>query len=108
MLVTIAHSFRGINRFIRKDDSVYSVHFATWQTVHDDIEAGLTVNIGKVVGRFRLRPAERSWIYREVWPSESSDGFEMQIEEPAGSKRIDFKSLRNMPTPEEARKRPAE
>jgi hypothetical protein len=80
------HSFNSVNGFIKKDDSAYSLYFATLPTGHDDIEVGLTVNIGKWWDVSDSAVAERSWIYRKVWPSESTNGFEVQIEEPSGSK----------------------
>jgi hypothetical protein len=40
-------SFKSVNGYLKKDDWAYSVYFATLQTGHDDIEASLTVSIGK-------------------------------------------------------------
>jgi hypothetical protein len=100
------HSFKSVNGFIKKDDWAYSIYFATLQSGHDDIEAGLTVSIGKWWDDSDSAVAERSWVYMRVWPSESGSGFEMRIEEPDGSRHLNFKNLGNKLSPDEARQSP--
>ena len=97
-------SFKSVNGFVKKDDWAYSVYFATLQTGHDDIAVGLTVSIGKWWDDSAV--AERSWVYMRVWPSESGSGFEIRIEEPEGSRHINFKNLGSRLSTDEARKSP--
>ena len=78
------HSFKSVHGFIKKDDWAYSIYFATLQTGHDDIEAGLTVSIGNWWDDSDAAVAERSWVYMRVWPSESGSGFEVRIEDLRG------------------------
>jgi hypothetical protein len=100
------HSFKSVHGFIKKDNSAYSIYFATLQTGHDDIEVGLTVSIGKWWDDSDSAVAERSWVYMRVWPSQSGSGFEMRLEEPEASRHVNFKSLGNKLAPDEARKSP--
>jgi hypothetical protein len=100
------HSFRSVHGFIKKDDWAYSIYFATLRTGHDEIEAGLTVSIGKWWDDSDSAVAERSWVYMRVWPSESGSGFEMRIEEPEASRHINFRNLGKKLTSDEARKSP--
>lgn len=100
------HPFKSVNGFIKRDNWAYSVYFATLQTGHDDIEAGLTVSVGKWWDDSDSAVAERSWVYMRVWPSESGNGFEMRIEEPEGSRHVSLKKLGNKLTADEARKSP--
>jgi hypothetical protein len=100
------HSFKSVNGFIKKDDWAYAIYFATLQTGHDDIEAGLTVSIGKWWDDSDSAVAERSWVYMRVWPSKSGSGFEIRLEEPDGSRHVDFKNLGKKLTSDEARKSP--
>ena len=87
------HSFKSVDGFIKKDDWAYSIYFATLQTGHEDVEAGLTVSIGKWWDDSDSAVAERRWVYLRVWPSESGGGFELRIEEPEGSRHVNFKNL---------------
>jgi len=98
------HSFKSVHGFIKKDDWAYSIYFATLQTGHDEIEAGLTVSIGKWWDDSDSAVAERSWVYIRVWPSESGSGFEMRIEEPEASGHVNFRNLGKKLTSDEARK----
>jgi hypothetical protein len=41
------HSFKSVLGFITKDDSAYSIYFATLQTGHDEIEASLRCGGGE-------------------------------------------------------------
>lgn len=100
------NSVKSVNGFIKKDDWAYSIYFATLQTGHDSIEAGLTVSIGKWWDDSDSAVAERSWVYMRVWPSESGSGFEIRIEEPEGSRHVNFKNLGSKLTPDEARHSP--
>jgi hypothetical protein len=95
-----------VNGFIKKDDWAYSIYFATLQTGHADIEAGLTVSIGKWWDDSDAAVSERIWVYIRVWPSESRSGFEMRLEEPEGSRHCEFANLGNKLAPAEARKSP--
>jgi len=100
------HSCKSVNGFIKKDDWAYSIDFATLQTGHADIEAGLTVSIGKWWDDSDAAVSERIWVYIRVWPSESRSGFEMRLEEPEGSRHCEFANLGNKLAPAEARKSP--
>lgn len=100
------HSFKSVQGFIKKDDWAYSVYFATLQTGHDEIEAGLTVSIGKWWDDSDSAVAERTWVYMRVWPSQSGTGFEMRIEEPETSRHVNFAKLGKKLTSDEARKSP--
>jgi hypothetical protein len=100
------HSFKSVNGFIKKDDWAYSIYFATLQTGHDDIEAGLTVSIGKWWDDSNSAVAGRNWVYMRVWPSESGSGFEMRIEEPEGSRHVNFTNLGNKLSRSEALQSP--
>jgi hypothetical protein len=99
-------SFKSVNGYLKKDNWAYSVYFATLQTGHDDIEAGLTVSVGQWWDDSDSAVAERSWVYMRVWPSESGSGFEIRIEEPEGSRHADLRNLGNRLSPDEARKSP--
>src|SRR3984957_1630307 len=96
-------SFKSVNGYLKKDDWAYSLYFATLQTGHDNIEAGLTVSVGKWWDDSDSAVAERSWVYMREWPSESGTGFELRIEEPDGSRHYNFKPLGNKLSPDEAR-----
>jgi hypothetical protein len=98
------HSFKSVHGFIKKDDWAYSIYFATLQTGHDEIEAGLTVCIGRWWDDSDSAVAERSWVYMRVWPSDSGSGFEMRIEEPEASRHVNFRNLGKKLTSDEARK----
>ena len=98
--------FKSVNGYIKRNDWAYSVYFATLQAGHEDIVVGLTVSIGKWWDDSASSVAERSWVYMRVWPSESGSGFEIRIEEPEGSRHVNFKNLGNKLTPDEARKSP--
>jgi hypothetical protein len=100
------HLFKSVNGYIKRDDWAYSIYFATLQTGHADIEAGLTVSIGKWWDDSDSAVAERRWVYLRVWPSESGGGFELRIEEPEGSRHVDFENLGNKLSPDEARQSP--
>jgi len=81
------HSFKSVNGFIKKDEWAYSVFGKWW----DDSDSAV---------------AERRWVYMKVWPSESGSGFEIRIEEPDGSRHVNFKNLGTKLSPGEARQSP--
>jgi hypothetical protein len=99
-------TLKSVNGYLKKDDWAYAVYFATLQTGHDGIEAGLTVSIGKWWDDSDSAVAERSWVYMRVWPSESGSGFEIRIENPEVSRHADLRSLGNRLSPDEARRSP--
>ena len=96
--------FKSVCGFVKKDDWPYSAYFATLQTGHAEIEAGLTVSIGKWWDDSPAALREREWVYMRVWPSESGTGFEVRIEEPESSRHSDSKMLGRSLSTEEARK----
>jgi hypothetical protein len=73
---------RGHYESAARTAELQAPRIATLQTGHDEIEAGLTVSIGKWWDDSDSAMAERRWVYMKVWPSGSGSGFEMQIEEP--------------------------
>lgn len=81
--------FKSVCGFIKKDNDAYAVYFATLQTAHEEICAGLTVSIGKWWDDEAL--TERHWISITVRPSETH--FNMRIGEPSDSSHVDFKPL---------------
>lgn len=96
--------FKSVNGYIKKNSWAYSVYFATLQTGHEEIVVGLTVSIGKFWDDSAV--GQRRWVYMRVWPSESSSGFEMRVEEPETSRQADFKLLGRKMSCDEARGRP--
>jgi hypothetical protein len=98
--------FKSVNGFIKKDDWAYSAYFATLQTGHDEIEAGLTVSVGKWWDDSSAAVKEREWVYMRVWPSDSGSGFEVRLEEPDSSRHANSRILGKKLTPEKARKHP--
>lgn len=68
------------------------------QTGHDDITIGLTLSIGKWWDDNALD--ERHWVFLTVKPT--PDNFGMRIEEPQGSRHINFKPLGNPLSRDEA------
>jgi len=97
-------TLKSVHGYIKKDDWAYSVYFATLQTGHDDIEAGLSISIGKWWDDSAVD--ERSWVYMRVWPSESGSGFEIRVEEPEASRHVNSKILGRKLTRDEARQSP--
>jgi hypothetical protein len=97
-------SLKSVHGYIKKDDWAYSVYFATLQTGHDNPTVALSVSIGKWWDDSALD--ERSWMYMLVWPSESSSGFEIRIEETEASRHVNFKNLGKKLSCEEARQSP--
>jgi hypothetical protein len=81
--------YQSVVGFIKQDNDAYAVYFATLQTGHSDITAGLTVSIGKWWDDAALD--ERYWIYLTVKPS--PENFNMRIEEPNASPHLNFKPL---------------
>jgi hypothetical protein len=96
---------QSVNGFIKKDDFAYSIYFATLQTGHDSIVAGLTISIGKWWNDTKASIKQREWIYMRVWPSESGSGFEIRIEEPDNSRHFNFSAMGKAITCAEARRR---
>jgi hypothetical protein len=81
--------FKSVVGFIKRDDDAYAVYFATLQAGHDDITVGLTLSIGKWWDDNAL--GERHWVFLTVKPT--PDKFGMRIEEPEGSRHVNFKPL---------------
>lgn len=96
--------FKSVNGYIKKDDSPYSIYFASLQTGHNDTMVGLTVSIGRFWDDTAVD--QRSWLYLRVWPSESGSGFEIRVEEPEASRHLNSKIIDKKLTCEQARKSP--
>ena len=90
--------YKSVVGFIKRDNDAYAVYFATLQTGHPDITAGLTVSVGKWWDDTALD--ERHWIYLTVTPSPET--FNFLIEAPGCSPHFDFKPLGVALTREEA------
>jgi hypothetical protein len=98
--------FKSVCGFISKDNSAYSVYFATLQTGHDEICVGLAVSVGKWWDDSEEAIQHREWLYMRVWPSESGGGFEVRLEESDSSRHANLKMLGRKLTPEQARQSP--
>lgn len=96
-------TFKSVCGFIKKDDWAYSVYFATLQSGYEEIEAGLTVGIGKWWVDSDEAIQQREWVYLRVWPSGSGSGFEVRFEDPELSRHLSSKMLGRKLEPEQVR-----
>jgi len=81
--------FKSVCGFIEKDDSAYSVYFATLHNGHREIAANLTISVGNWWDDNAAD--ERSWIYVTVVPT--ADDFAMTVGEPSESRHHGYKAL---------------
>jgi len=81
--------FKSVVGFVKRDNDAYAVYFATLQTGHDDITVGLTLSIGKWWDD--TAQDERYWVFLTIKPSPAN--FNMRIEEPEGSRHVNFRPL---------------
>jgi hypothetical protein len=82
-------NFKSIVGFVKRDNDAYGVYFATLHTGHEEITVGLTLSIGNWWDDTAL--TERHWIFLTVKPSATN--FNMRVDEPRGSRHVNFKAL---------------